>query len=168
MKKVSISKALEKFKPENIVFVISFDRENDRPSGMVAAWSTICSSNPYMVAVALWKKGYTHKLIQDTKEFVVAVPNKSLEEAIDVFGKLHGDKIDKFKISKVRTSDAEFVKPPLLSEATINFECRLEREIETGDHILFIGKIMASYINEDKKVLLNLGKKEGKRVFQEF
>jgi len=168
MKPVATSQAIERFKPENIVFVISFDRENNRPSGMIAAWSTICSSDPYMIAVALWKKGYTHKLIQDTKEFVVSVPDKSLEQAIEIFGKQHGDKVNKFKRSEVATSKAKFIKPPLLLEATINFECRLEKEVETGDHFLFIGKILASYVNEDKKVLLNLGKREGKRIFQEF
>jgi len=168
MKLVATSKALEKYKPENVVFVLSFDRENNRPSGMVAGWNTICSFDPYMIAVAIWKGGYTHKLIRDTKEFVVAIPNKSLEKAIEVFGEQHGDKIDKFKISKVACTKAKFVKVPLLSEATINFECKLEKEVDCADHILFIGKIIASHINENKKVLLYMGERRGKRVFQEF
>lgn len=168
MKQILTSKALKSLKPERVVFVISYDRKNKRPSGMVCGWSTICSSDPNMIAVCLWKKGYTHKLVQDTKEFVVAVPNKGMEEAIHVFGENHGDKVDKFKSSKVRTSEAKFVKVPLLSDATMNFECKLEKEVDSGDHILFVGKVVASWVNEDKKVLINMGKKEAKRVFQEF
>ncbi|RLE42730.1 hypothetical protein DRJ48_02865, partial [Candidatus Woesearchaeota archaeon] len=52
--------------------------------------------------------------------------------------------------------------------ATINFECKLFKEVDSGDHIIFIGKIVASYINKDKKVLLNMKKVDGKRIFEEF
>lgn len=168
MKPVAVSKAFEKFNPENIVFVISFDKKNNRPSGMVASWCTFCSFDPPLIAVALWEKGYTHSLIENTKEFVVAVPSESLREAIEIFGEKHGDEINKFKLAKITVEEAKSVKPPLLAEATINFECKLEKKIKTGDHFLFIGKIVASYINEDKKVLLSFGKRDGKWVFKEF
>lgn len=168
MREIAVSKALQNLKPERVVFVLSYDKRNKRPSGMVCGWSTICSSDPKMMAICLWKEGYTHKLIQDTREFVVAIPNKGLEEVVRVFGENHGDKVDKFKLSKVRTSEAKFVKVPLLSDATMNFECKLEKEVDSGDHILFIGKVVTSWVNDDKKVLINMGKKEGKRVFEEF
>ena len=168
MKLISTTIALKSLKPERVVFVLSYDRKNNRPSGMVCGWSTICSSDPSMMAVALWKKGYTHKLVQNTKEFVVAIPNKEMESIIHVFGENHGDKVDKFKLSKVKTSEAKFVKVPLLSDATMNFECKLEKEVDSGDHILFVGRVVASWINENKKVLINMGKKGGERVFQEY
>ena len=168
MKAVPISEAFDIFKPENVVFVISYDRKLKRPSGMVAGWSMKCSSDPKLFSVALWEKGYTHKLIRDTKEFVIAVPDKSLEKALNVFGTRHGDEIDKFKVTRIATQKAKHINVPLLSDATINMECELEQELKTGDHIIFVGKVLAAYRNEGKKVLLNMGKKEGKRVFQEF
>ena len=168
MKSIEIYDAVKKFRPEKVVFVIAYDNKNERASGMVAGYSTFCSSEPYMMAVALWKEGYTHNLISDTKEFVVAVPNKKLKKAIEIFGSLHGDVVDKFKKAKLQTEKADLVKAPLLSEATINYECELEKEVEAGDHIIFIGKIVAAHVNDDKKVLLNMGKKEGKRIFKEF
>lgn len=168
MKTVSANKAFDTFKPENVVFVLSYDRKNNRPSGMVAGWSMKCSYKDKLFSVALWKKGYTHKLIRDTKEFVIAVPNKSLEQALNVFGTKHGNKIDKFKVTKVATQKAKYINVPLLSDATINMECKLESELETGDHIIFVGKVLTAYINKGKKVLLNMGKKDGSRVFREF
>lgn len=168
MKAVSVSDAFHKFKPESVVYVLSYDNKYNRPSGMIAGWSMKCSSEPKLYAVALWKKGYTHKLIQNTKEFVVAVPNKELEKAIKIFGKRHGDKIDKFKTTRLATQEAKHINVPLLSDATLNFECKLEKEVDSGDHIIFIGKVLASYVNEGKKILLNMGKKNKKRVFQEF
>ena len=50
----------------------------------------------------------------------------------------------------------------------MNFECKLIQEIIPGDHVVFIGEILASYISEDKKVLLNMGRSNGNRVFEEF
>jgi flavin reductase (DIM6/NTAB) family NADH-FMN oxidoreductase RutF len=121
-----------------------------------------------MLAVALSKEGYTHKLIQEVKEFVIAVPNKKLQKYINVFGTKHGNKINKFGITKIPTTKAKFIKVPLLKEATVNFECKLEKKIEAGDHFIFIGRILAAYINEKEGVLLNMGKRKGKRIFKEF
>ncbi len=167
MKKVSIRKAFDKFKPESCVFVISIDKEG-KPSGMIAGWNMRCSSNPPLFAVSLSKKRYTYKLIQESKEFVIAVPNKKLEKQVVFFGSTHGDQIDKFKETKIEIQSSKLIKSPLIKNATINFECKLEKEIDSGDHVIFIGKILNSYINEDKKVLLNMRKVGGKREFQEF
>ncbi len=68
MEKASIEKAFDKFKPESCVFVISVDSEG-KPSGMIAGRNMKCSKNPALFAVALSKKGYTHKLIKQSKEF---------------------------------------------------------------------------------------------------
>lgn len=167
MKEVSVLTAFRKFKPENVVFVISICKDG-RPSGMVAGWCMKCSSKPPLFAVALSKKGYTHKLIRESKEFVIAVPNKEMEKELVFFGSTHGNKVDKFRKTKIETERAKFIRSPLLKKATLNFECKLEKEIDSGDHIIFIGKILASYLNKNKKVLLNIGRVKGKRVFREF
>ena len=167
MKEIPISVALSKFKPENVVFVISVDK-NGKPSGMVAGWNMKCSFDPPLFAVSLQKKGHTHKLIRESKEFVIAVPNKELEKELMFFGTTRGDEVDKFKKTGIKTEKAKYVKSPLIKDATMNFECKLEEEVDSGDHIIFIGKVLASHINEDKKVLLNMGTFEGKRVFKEF
>ncbi|MCL5010716.1 MAG: flavin reductase family protein [Patescibacteria group bacterium] len=168
MKKVSVEKAFDKFKPESCVFVISVDK-NSGPSGMIAGWKMRCSWNvPFYFAVALSKSGHTHTLIEQSKEFVVAVPNKELEKQVEFFGSVSGKDIDKFKVSGIETAPAKFIRSPLLKKATINLECKLYKQIDSGDHIIFIGEILACYINENKKVLLNMGKLKGKRIFKEF
>jgi len=169
LKEVSPKKAFEKFKPEGCVFVISWDKKNKRPSGMIAGWYMKCSAKPPLFAVSLWKKGYTHKLIRQSREFVIAVPNKKLEKAVKFFGSKHGNKINKFKKTKIETLSSKYLKSPLIKEATINLECKLEKEVDSGDHIVFIGKVLTAYLNtKRKKILLNLGKIGGKRKFKEF
>jgi flavin reductase (DIM6/NTAB) family NADH-FMN oxidoreductase RutF len=167
MKRVSLQEAFDKFHPESCVFVISVDK-NGKPSGMIAGWNMKCSKTPPLFAVSLWNQGHTHKLIRQSQEFVIAVPNKQLESELNLFGSVHGDEVDKFKETGIETEKAEFLKSPLLKGATINFECRLEREVEAGDHIIFIGRILASYADNEKKVLLNVRKVNGNYVFEEF
>ncbi len=167
MKKATIKESFDKYKPESCVFVISVD-ENGKPNGMIAGWNMKCSIEPPLFAVSLSKKGHTHRLIQQSKEFVIAIPNKELEEALLLFGSTQGNEINKFDESKIETTKAKFVKSPLIKNATINFECKLFNEVDSGDHIIVIGKILAAHINEDKKILLNMQKINGKRIFEEF
>jgi len=167
MKQVSIKEAFNKFKPESCVFVISVDKKG-QPSGMIAGWQMKCSVNPPLLAVALSKKSQTEKLIRQSKEFVIAVPNKELTEAVKFFGSTHGNQVDKFKETKIQTSKSKFIKSPLIKKATINFECQLVKKVEAGDHLIFIGRILASYVNKDKKILFNMEKVRGQRVFKEL
>lgn len=166
MEEISPDKVFDEFKPENVIFVLSVDK-NGKPNGMVAGWSMKCSFKPRLFAVSLWEKGYTHKLIHQSKEFVVAVPNKKLERFIEVFGNLHGDKVDKFKRTGITTVPAKHLKTPLLPDATINMECKLVKELKAGDHYIFVGEVIAAHIKKGK-ILLNMGKVENKRVFKEY
>jgi len=168
MKKIDTKLAFDKFKPESCVFVISRSL-NWKNNWMIAWFNMKCSADPYMFAVSLWKKWYTHKLIRESKEFVIAVPNKDLEKEIRVFWKNHWNNFDKFKKTNLKTRKWKFVNSFLLEDATINFECKLINEIDVGDHILFIWEVLASYVNEDKKILLNMWKnKDWNYFFLEF
>jgi len=168
MDKVSYKVAFSAFKPEQVIFVISVDSRK-MPSGMIAGWSMKCSFEPPLYAVALWEKGYTHKLIDQSKEFVVAVPNKDLEKAVRVFGTRHGNKIDKFEETKLKTKKAKFVSVPLILEATINMECKVVDRYITGDHIIYIGEVLASYLDKKKKILVNMrSSKKDRWIFREI
>lgn len=168
MKEFCVEDAFRRLKPENCYFVISVDG-NGKPNIMVACWAMKCSLDPPLFAVSLSKKGYTHDLINKSREFVVAVPNKKLEKELMFFGSIHENKVDKFHESGIKTKKAKFLKSPLLDDATFNFECSLEKEVDAGDHTIFIGKILAAHDGGRKKVLLNMKKlANGKRIFKEF
>ena len=167
MEKVKSKEAFNKLKPEVCVFVISSDG-NGSANGMIAGWHMKCSSVPPLFAVALSKKGNTQKLIKKSKEFVIAVPNKKMLDAVKLFGSTHGNVVDKFKETKLKTFRGMFVKAPLLKDATINLECSLNNTVKSGDHIIFIGKILASYVDKRKNILCNMKKVDSDRIYDEF
>jgi flavin reductase (DIM6/NTAB) family NADH-FMN oxidoreductase RutF len=167
MEKASLEQALDRFLPLSCVYVISVNAQGE-PSGMIASWVIQTSFNPPLIAVSIGKTRFTYNLIKDSKEFVIAVPNEKLKEAIRIFGLKSGANINKFKETNLKTKKASFVKSPLLADATINYECKLLQIVDTGDHSIFIGEVMAAWMNKNKKVLLNMGKVKGKRIFKEF
>ena len=168
LKQTDIQKTLSAFKPENFVFLISVD-QNNKPSGMIVAWKTRISGTPPLYALALGKSSNSYKLIKKSKEFVIAVPNKDLKNAIEIFGYHHGTEIDKFKETKLTTIPSKKIKTPLIKEATICYECKLVNTIKTGSCNLVIGEVIAAHHNKNKKTLLVTGKdKNGNRIYKEF
>lgn len=167
MQRISPEQALDRLRPLSCVYVISINKQG-KPSGMIASWVIQTSFDPPLIAVSIGKTRFTYNLIKESKEFVIAVPNEKLKEAIRVFGLKSGANIDKFKETNLKTKKAKFIKSPLLTDATINYECKLLKRVDTGDHSIFIGEVVASWINEGRKILMNMGKVNGKRVFKEF
>lgn len=167
MKKASIKASYDQFKPESVVFVITID-EDENPAGMVAGWNMKASMDPPMFAVSISKKYHTHKLIRKSKEFVIAVANRSLENEVRFFGSTHGNEVDKFKETGLQTETSQFITSPLIKNATVNFECELVSETDAGDHVIFLGKILAAYTNPEKNTLFNIKTVNGERVFGEF
>lgn len=167
MDETSVAEAFSKLKPDIVVFVVSVD-ENKKPNGLVASRFIKCSRNPPMLAVSLGNKSNTSRLIRESKEFVVAVANKDLLKHIETFGRKGGKDLDKFSESRIETMSAKQIQAPLLKDASINFECKLKKEIDLGSDTLFLGEIVTAHINEDKKVLFNYGKGYGGYSFKEL
>ena len=40
----------------------------------------------------------------------------------------------------------------LLADAVANFECTLESEHEAGDHVIFVGRVVAAHVHQDTSV----------------
>mgnify|MGYP000223934121 FL=1 len=164
LKEVSVEEAWRRKYPERTVLVVSVDREG-RPNIITLGWNMPTSGNPPMVAISIGHGRYSHKLISETREFVVAFPSEGMEDAIMFCGTRSGRDVDKFKATGLTPVKAKYVKPPLIGEATVNMECRVVASLDTGDHTIFVGEILTAYVSEeDKPVLFNMGK----NVFKGF
>jgi flavin reductase (DIM6/NTAB) family NADH-FMN oxidoreductase RutF len=151
---------------EPTVFVLSIDA-NGKPNGMAAGWNMKCSYDPPTLAIALDEDNNTHKLILESKEFVVVVPTPELREQLEYFGSVSGANIDKIAESGIATMPASKLKTPLLADARLNFECKLRSYAKPADHYVFFGTLVAAHLNEEKDQLFYTGReKEGKRTFK--
>ncbi len=111
----------------------------------------IVSGAPPMMAIAVAAKHYSIEAINHSKCFTIAFPSSDMADAALFFGSHSGHNTDKFAEFDCPTSPAKEIDSVLLDEAVANFECTLQSQITTGDHITFIGRIVASHVNTKSK-----------------
>ncbi len=114
----------------------------ERPNVMAADWVVPLSFNPPMCGVAIGHTRYTRKLIDEYKEFVVAVPTVELLKDVWVAGTVSGSRVDKRERLSLTFIPSKRVKVPSVKECQANVECRVVNSVETGDHIFYIGEIL--------------------------
>jgi flavin reductase (DIM6/NTAB) family NADH-FMN oxidoreductase RutF len=87
-------------------------------------------------------------MIEKTGEFVVNVPTMEIVRQSLFCGRISGARIDKFKEAPLTPAPAKRVKPPIIKECVAHLECKLVQKIPTGDHTLFVGEVVAAYVNK--------------------
>lgn len=143
--------------PEQIVIAVAKDK-NGKPNPVTLGWTMIASGSPPMMAIAVAAKHYSTQVIRHSQCFTIAFPSADMADDALFFGSRSGRDTDKFADSPCKTEPAKEIDSVLLSDAVANFECILDSETVAGDHVIFIGKVLASHINtEPKKRLYTVG-----------
>jgi flavin reductase (DIM6/NTAB) family NADH-FMN oxidoreductase RutF len=157
MRQVSASEALKLKYPEWIDLVVSRGTDG-QVNVMPVGWSMIASGSPLLYAVAINAGHHTTQLIRERGEFVVAAPSAAMGAATLYCGTHSGRDGDKIGPSGLQLVPATFVGVPLLEGAVYNLECVLHTKVETGDHVLFVGEVVAAHLDEDAGPrLMNFG-----------
>jgi len=141
-----------KLKPERVLLVTSVD-EKDRPNVMVIEWFMRTSFEPPLVAISIGKTRYTYGLIKKSKEFVVAFPSSKIVNEVLYCGMHSGRDVNKFRETGLKIREAKFVRAPLIEDCILNLECKVVSSLDTGDHTIFVGEILAAYYEEGEILL---------------
>jgi flavin reductase (DIM6/NTAB) family NADH-FMN oxidoreductase RutF len=120
---------------------------NEKPTFMTAAWCGIAASKPPAISIALQSVRFTLKGISANNTFSINIPSADLVEEVDFCGIYSGHKVDKSKIFKV--DYGKLNTAPLIQECPVNLECQVIHTLDLGSHMLFIGKITETYVDED-------------------
>ncbi|MCX8151229.1 MAG: flavin reductase family protein [Candidatus Bathyarchaeota archaeon] len=129
-------------------FIISCGGKTGKPNVTTVAWAMPTSVNPPLVAVSLSPQRHSHSLIEETQEFIINVPTFELLQSVYACGTFSGRSFDKFKKAGLTPIPAKKVKVPAIRECIAHIECKVDSKITTGDHTVFIGKILAAYANQ--------------------
>jgi flavin reductase (DIM6/NTAB) family NADH-FMN oxidoreductase RutF len=114
----------------------------DKPNPMTADWVVPLSRKPPLLGVAIAHKRYTKKLIDEQKDFVVAVPTMELLKDVWIAGTVSGAKEDKKELMSVTFVKSKSVKAPSIRECAANLECKVVQDVVTGDHTFYVGEIV--------------------------
>ena len=88
----------------------------------------------------------TMKNIQETGEFVVNIVSRSVAEQMNLTSAAFAADVDEFQRANLTKEPSQFVAPPAVREALINYECKLIQLLQHGNNNLVIGEIVAMRI----------------------
>ncbi len=159
------TETMERMREDGLLLVTA-GRDNV-PNVMTIGWGTIGSiwGRPvFMVLVRPSRYSYTR--LEETGDFTVNVPPRELAAAVSYCGNVSGRDHDKFQEMKLTPAPSRQVRPPIIEQCLIHYECRtlhrndvvpaslpqsvLDEYYPHGDfHRLYIGEIVAAYADED-------------------
>jgi len=146
--------------PCPVVLVTCVDTAGE-PNIITLAWAGTVCSEPPMVGLGIRPTRHSHKLIENSKEFVVNIPPAKILNETDYCGVTSGKDLDKFSKTGLTPEQADKVKAPLIRECPVNMECILKNRIPLGAHDLFLGEIVQVHIDQnilDEKGNINFTK----------
>lgn len=120
----------------------------EKPNVMAADWVVPLSFSPPMLGVAIGHKRYTCSLIKKYGEFVVAVPTIELLKDVWMAGTTTGARENKFEKLNLTLVQSKKVKVPSIKECQANLECKVVKEVETGDHTFFVAEIVDATLGD--------------------
>jgi len=134
------------------VYIVSTQFENQM-AGLTAAWVMQSSFDPPMLAVSLGPTRQTAQLIDRSGKFIVQVLDETQRQVAEIFGYNSSRNFDKF--SKVLWSRSEKFQLPVIDGVLAYFECELIGKLESGDHLIYNGRIVNHKIlKQDGKPML--------------
>lgn len=100
------------------------------------------SFNPPLIGISAGKSKDTLLNARDTGDFVVApVTEEWMDRGIKSEISLPRDKSE-FKELGLTEKESKKVKSPSVEEAPVNIECEYWDELEAGDHVWLVGKVV--------------------------
>lgn len=130
-------------------------KSGDELNGMTANWITQTSFDPPLVVISVENDSHTRKLIDEGKVFSVNVIEDS-DEGREIIE--HYVKPQKRAHNKLGDHDytTNVTGTPLLTAALSWFECEVVQTVETGDHQLYLGKVVGAGVNKEDGTPLSL------------
>lgn len=126
-------------------------KSGDKVNGSTVACAIGITWTPPSIAIAIYEKGYTHKLLSESQYFYLHILSTEQEELATKFGSKSGRDIDKFSGVNWRTG-IEGV--PLIEGCKAVMFCKKVNQLRVGDTTLFVGEIIDSHSDESKKELV--------------
>lgn len=149
MKGIDQNTAIELASPYPYTLVVTVDK-GGKPNVMGVSWWTFTCLQPPMIAISIGHGRYTHECLESCPEFVLCFPSEGQAKAAWLCGTRSGREIDKFAETKLRTVPAKVVRPPIIDDCTVAYECKVVGRMECGDHTLYNGEVVAVYGDPDR------------------
>jgi flavin reductase (DIM6/NTAB) family NADH-FMN oxidoreductase RutF len=137
-----------------------------KPNVMTIGWGTLGTIWGRPVFLVLIRPSrHTYSRLEEVGEFTVNVPPRHLAAAVNLCGTVSGRNYDKFQEARLTPVASRQVRPPIIQECVVHYECRilhkndvvpgalvqaiLDDAYTQGDfHRVYFGEIVAAYADQ--------------------
>ncbi len=98
-----------------------------------------------MIQVAIWDQNYSHELAQDCDHFIVQLLAEGQQEIARHFGRNSGRDMDKLAAHLTHPGLSGI---PMLEDCLAYLECKVIFHKQFGDHMILVGEVINSRVNE--------------------
>jgi len=125
---------------------------------MAAEWTHHISYSPSLIAINVRGRNTTAENIQSSREFGVNLAAADQNIVCSVAGRYSGKETDKISLLKEAGLAvfyaAKSINVLMVQDAAMNAECKLMKQQELGDHIMFVGEVVEISADENIKPLI--------------
>lgn len=132
------------------------------PNVMTAAWTHHISYNPPLIMVNVEPGDASLENILATKEFGVNLTSSEQNVLSSLSGQYSGKNVNKIALLRelgFEFYDGEKIKAPMVKGTALNIELKLKKHEPMGDHVILIGEVLVSSVNESAKPIIYSGGK---------
>lgn len=158
--------AKQVWKPGNMLYplpavMVSTADKRGNTNILTVAWTGTVCTNPAMVYISVRPERHSYHMIRESGEFVINLTTEKLSRAADFCGVRSGKDIDKWKECRLTEDKPVSLQyAPVISESSVNIECRVKSIQELGSHHMFLAEVCAvqvdeQYLDEKGKFELN-------------
>lgn len=131
----------------------------ERATGMLASWVMQAGFEPPMISVAVKKGRYVCNWLSEGQPFVLNLVGEGQNNFLKHFGK--GFEVDAPAFEGVATK-ACCTGVPVLSEALGHLECEPAGHVDSGDHRVFLARVVRGALQGEGKPMVHV-RKSGSR-----
>jgi len=131
------------------VVVVTTISERGIPNAAPFSFNSPISFEPPLYGFSCNPAHDTWKNIRENGEFVVNVAGKDLGEQMHVLETDYPYEDNEIEHAGLTEEKAKAVNPPRIKEAIAWIECKLEKDVELGDHIWITGRVLAVGVKDE-------------------
>lgn len=141
-------------------------KRGEKTNVMTLAWHMPVDDEEKLIAISVCKENHSHGMLKSTREFTLNILSEKMVEKVWKAGTISGERMDKLKVLGMEVEKGINISTPHLKNCLGFLECKVVKEVDAGEHTLFIAKVLGAYANEklfdkvwkkESKVLMHLG-----------
>ncbi len=150
------------FQPSRVLLAI-VGGSSSAYNAITLCFHTWCSYSPLLYAVLIQKSNYSSRLFSVAEEFVLSVPGTRLLQQVIFCGTHSGRDCNKIPACGLQMTESQTVTTPSVLLAMANMELSVDQTVDSGDHLMVIGKVRTITISDliNERPLLSIGPNPG-------